>query len=221
MEYLILGTLVLASIIGLTFIIERGIVLRANSVMPVEIKSALQTNADIPSLRRVCEAHPSPLGRLILFSEAHSQWPKAENITSLETRARHEVSKLERGLVILEIVVGIGPLLGLVGTIFGLITLFATMGETGPGNTGDLARGIATALYATLFGLLTAIPSLVAWSYYSRRVESYAVEMASLCEDFMRRLYYHSKDKAVPAKPTAETAAAVAAPESSTPRSGK
>jgi len=107
--------------------------------------------------------------------------------------------------VILEIVVGIGPLLGLVGTIFGLIMLFATMGETGPGNTGDLARGIATALYATLFGLLTAIPSLVAWSYYSRKVESYAVEMAALCEDFVRQLYRQPENAAAPA-PTAPRA---------------
>jgi len=197
MDHLIIGILVLASIVGLTFIIERGLALRAKKVIPPEVKSALsscQSDSDLAVLRKMCEMHPSPFSRLIVFAEAHCYWPKSENVAALETHARHEISKLERGLVVLEIVVGIAPLLGLVGTIYGLILLFATMGDTGPSNSGDLARGIATALYATLLGLLTAIPSLVAWSYYNKKVETYAVEMAALCEDFLRQ-QYHSKQK--------------------------
>lgn len=197
MDHLIIGILVLASVVGLTFIIERGIALREKKVIPPDIRAALascRTDADLAALRKICELHPSPLGRLIAFAEAHCSWSKSENVAALETHARYEISKLERGLVVLEIVVGIAPLLGLVGTIYGLILLFATMGDTGPTNSGDLARGIATALYATLLGLLTAIPSLVAWSYYSKKVETFAVEMAAICEDFLRQ-QYHSKQK--------------------------
>ena len=97
---------------------------------------------------------------------------------------------MERGLVVLEIVVGVAPLLGLVGTIYGLIQLFGSLGAAGLGDNSQLAEGIATALHATLLGLLTAIPSLVAWSYYNKKIEGIAIELASLCEAFIIRLYH-------------------------------
>jgi len=195
MELIIITVLIVASVVGLTFIIERGLALRVSKVVPSQIESALETcrsEGDLPMFRRICEQHPSPLGRLLLFVDNHRSWEKSETISALETRARHEISKLERGLVVLEIVVGVAPLLGLVGTIYGLITLFAGMGEAGPGSNGDLAKGIAIALNATLLGLLTAIPSLIAWSYYNKKVETFAVEMAAICEEFLRRQYQKS-----------------------------
>jgi biopolymer transport protein ExbB len=193
METIIMGVLVAASIIGLTFIIERGLALRETKVMPPEVKSALETCRtadDLPMLRRICEQHPSPLSRLVLFADNNRQYSRAENASGLETTARHEVSRLERGLVILEITVGIAPLLGLVGTIYGLITLFAELGASGLGDNSKLSVGIALALNATLLGLVTAIPSLVAWSFYNKKVETMAIEMASLCEGFLRKLYH-------------------------------
>ncbi|MGZ4987646.1 MAG: MotA/TolQ/ExbB proton channel family protein [Limisphaerales bacterium] len=144
-------------------------------------------------LHRICEQHPSPLSRLLLLAEKHRSWPRAENIGALETSARHEVSKLERGLVILEIVVGVAPLLGLVGTIYGLIILFGGMSDAGLGDSKEVAKGIAVALNSTLLGLLTAIPSLIAWSYYNKKVERFAVEMAALCENFLRTQYHSEK----------------------------
>jgi len=193
METIIMGVLVAASVIGLTFIIERGLALRESKVMPSEVKSALETCRsadDLPMLQRICEQHPSPLGRLILYGARHRHFSRAETASGLETTARHEVSRLERGLVILEITVGIAPLLGLVGTIYGLITLFAQLGASGLGDNSRLANGIALALNATLLGLVTAIPSLVAWSYYNKKVETMAIEMASLCEGFLQQIYH-------------------------------
>ena len=134
METLIIGVLLLASVIGLTFIIERGMALRAGKVIPPAVKGALETCRtidDLPMLQRICQQHPSPLSRLLLLAEKHRQWPRAENASGLETSARHEISRLERGLVVLEIVVGVAPLLGLVGTIYGLIALFAGVGVSG------------------------------------------------------------------------------------------
>jgi biopolymer transport protein ExbB len=101
---------------------------------------------------------------------------------------------MERGLVVLEIVVGVAPLLGLVGTVYGLIAMFASVGASGLGEPSVVSQGIAYALRATLFGLLTAIPSLVAWSYYSKKVEHLAVEMAALCDNFLRQLYHGEED---------------------------
>jgi biopolymer transport protein ExbB len=107
----------------------------------------------------------------------------------IETRARHEVSRLERGLVVLEIIVGIAPLLGLVGTIYGLITLFGSMNQATAADSARFAQGISLALTATLMGLMIAIPALVAWSYYSKKVENLAVEMETLCDEFLRKHY--------------------------------
>jgi len=195
MDTIIISALVFGSIIGMTFIVERGLALRWRKVIPAEVEAALdtcRTSEDLPTLRRICEQHPAPLSRLLLLADQHRDWPKAENISTLETKARHEISKLERGLVILEIVVGVAPLTGLVGTVYGLITLFGGMSESGFGDNGALAKGVGIALYATLLGLLTAIPSLIAWSYYNKKVENISVELAALCEDFLRRQYHNS-----------------------------
>lgn len=192
MELFIIILLVAASIIGLTFIVERGLALRWKKIVPPEVENAVENcrgTADLPMLRRVCEQTPSPLSRLLLLAEKNRDWPREENVDALQTRARYEVARLERGLVILEIVVGIAPLLGLVGTIYGLIVLFGTMGQSGANDSNNLAHGISIALHATLMGLLTAIPSLIAWSYYNKKVETLAVEMETLCDEFLRRQY--------------------------------
>jgi biopolymer transport protein ExbB len=195
-QVIIMGVLVAASVIGLAFIIERGLALRVGKVMPAEVRSGLETCRtveDLPMLRRICQQHPSPLARLLLLADKNRRYSRVENTSGLETAARQEVSRLERGLVILEIVVGVAPLLGLVGTVYGLIALFSTLGASGLGDNGAMSRGIALALNSTLLGLVTAIPSLVAWSYYSKKVETMAIEMASLCDGFLRQLYHRDE----------------------------
>jgi biopolymer transport protein ExbB len=184
--------MVLTSVIGLAFIIERGIALRWRKVIPPEIEklAAQQSDSnDLEALRLGCIGRPSSLSRLLLVAIEHLNWPRSENVDALQTRARHEIAGLERGLVVLEIVVGIAPLMGLVGTIHGLIRLFGTLGNPGSADSAKVAEGIAIALNTTLMGLLIAIPSLIAWCYYSKKVESIAVEMETLCDSFLRRQY--------------------------------
>lgn len=184
--------LIVTSVVGLTFIVERGLALRWKKVVPPAIESAVescQSREDVPMLKRVCEQNASPLSRLLLLAVSRLDWPKEENVDSLQTRARHEIVKLERGLVVLEIIVGIAPLLGLVGTILGMMTTFADVGQAGLNDASKLAQGISLILRATLIGLLIAIPALVSWSYYSKKVEMLAVEMETLCDEFVRRQY--------------------------------
>ena len=95
-------------------------------------------------------------------------------------------------MVVLEIIVGIAPLLGLLGTIAGMMTLFSGIGQAGLNDAAHLAQGIALILNATLLGLLIAIPSLIFWSYYTKKVETIAVEMETLCAEFIRRQYRDS-----------------------------
>ena len=192
MELLIYGLLIITSVVGLAFIIERGLALRWAKVIPPNLESAMRackTRDDVDLLQHACVQNPSPLGRLLGLASEHLDWPKAENVDAVQTQARHEIVRLERGLVVLEVIVGIAPLLGLVGTIAGMMSLFGDLGEAGLDNTAALAGGIGLILNATLMGLLIAIPSLIAWSYFNKKVETMTVEMETLCDQFLRRQY--------------------------------
>src|SRR5215471_18858607 len=209
MELLVYLLLILTSTVGLAFIIERGLALRRAKVFPPAIEAAVescQSPEDVPMLKRVCEQHNSTMGRLLLLAADHLDWPKAETVNAVQTRARHELVRLERGLVVLEIIVGIAPLLGLVGTILGMSSVFGDVGKAGLNDAAKLAQGISLILRATLFGLMIAIPSLIYWSYYSKKVESFGIEMETICDEFLRRQYCD------------EATAAVSQPVSSLPR---
>jgi biopolymer transport protein ExbB len=192
MDSFVYALLIITSVVGLTFIVERGLALRWNRVVPTEVEAAVQsclTPDDVPMLTRVCQQHDSAMSRLLLLAAEHLSWPQADNVDAIQTRARREIARLERGLVVLEIIVGIAPLLGLVGTIFGMMTLFGNMGQSGQPEAATLAHGIAIILNSTLIGLLIAIPSLIFWSSYNKKVESLAIEMETLCAEFIRRQY--------------------------------
>jgi biopolymer transport protein ExbB len=187
--YILLG---ITSVVGVGVVLWRAWVLRWNQVVPPQIVEALaecRTAEDAKAVRSLCEETPSALGRLIKLAAGRLDWPKADNMDSLEIAARQEIVHLERGLVVLEVIVGIAPLLGLVGTIAGMMTVFGDLGQTGLSDAAKLAEGIALILRATLAGLLIAIPSLIFWSYFSKKVEVLAVEMETLCDDFIRRQY--------------------------------
>jgi biopolymer transport protein ExbB len=211
MELFVYVLLMITSVIGLTFIVERGWALRWRKVLPPAIESAVsscQGPQDVAMLRRLCQQQDSTLSRLLLLASDRLDWPKADNVDALQTRARHEVVRLERGLVVLEIIVGIAPLLGLVGIIVGMFTVFGDVGQAGLTDAAKLAHGISLILRATLIGLLIAIPSLIFWSYYTKKVEILAAEMESLCDEFIRRQY--GDRAALPASPPANTSRATA-----------
>ena len=200
MEFLKAGgpfmwVLVSTSLVALAFVLERAWALRWDRVVPPAIESAVErcrSQDDLNNLRNTCVQNPCEASRLLLTAADHLDWPIAENVDAIQTRARREVVGLERGLVILEVIVGIAPLLGLVGTIHGLITLFGDFGRAATGDNEALAKGIAIALNTTLMGLMIAIPSLVAWSYFTKKVENLTVELETLCDEFVRRMYRKS-----------------------------
>lgn len=195
MDTLIFILLGLTSVLGLAFIVERGIALRWNKVIPPAIRSSVDSYnspEELGYVQAACEQNPSTCGRLLMFATQHVDWPREETMQLLETRARHEVSQLERGIVVLEIIVGIAPLLGLVGTIFGLVILFGSMNSATAVDNAKFARGISDALYATLAGLVIAIPALICWSYYTKKIENLTVELETICDEFLRK-HYHSE----------------------------
>ena len=200
--------LLATSVVALAFIIERGIALRRSRLVPASLEQAIDRchgREDLTTLQMACQQHPSTLARLVMTAVEHLSGPKADNADAVQTRARNEVQTLERGLVVLEIVVGIAPLLGLIGTIHGLVILFGDLGRQGVTDNAAFARGISIALNTTLMGLLVAVPTLVAWSYYTKKVESSAVEMETIMSDFLRRLYRRKAKTGNEEPPAVET----------------
>ncbi len=185
--------LLLASVVSLAIAIERGISLRWTKVIPSSLEGELDAYPG-PSrgrgLRESCLVHSdAPAGRLLLHILDREGWPRAEAVDSAQMLARKETSRLERGLAILEVIVSVAPLLGLVGTVFGLIVLFDNIGETMQGDSGELARGIAIALNTTLLGLLVAIFTMVALSWLRGRVESLIIELETLCDSLIQKIH--------------------------------
>jgi biopolymer transport protein ExbB len=200
--------LVLCSIVSGAVIVVRGLALRRAVVMPPEIEreiEAIQPASDpeaFARLSRVVRSDYSTLARLAEAVLQHLQWPKAENNEAVQTRARHEIVRLESGLFILEIIVGIAPLLGLLGAVSGLVGVFAAFGaDAATQDPHGIAKGISEALSTTIVGLAIAIPSLIAYSYFSKKIETMAAEMESLVSDLLVKCY-HQKEQRRPAPRT-------------------
>src|SRR6267142_7293105 len=165
---LFMWPLLICSIVALTTIILRGFALREKNVMPLVIESEIE--------------------RLAL---QHLRSPRSENVEAMQTRARHEMVILEKGLIVLEVIVGIAPLLGLIGAVSGLVHVFSHLGlSAGGSDTRQIALGIAEALNATVFGLSIAVPTLVGFTYFSRKVEVMSVEMETLVVELINKCYY-------------------------------
>jgi biopolymer transport protein ExbB len=180
--------LLMVSVVAGAVIVLRGTALREKAILPpalaAEIES-LQPGDDLDKLARLIARHPSSLGRVLSTLIRHLTWSRAEAVEAVQTRARHEVARLESGLIILEITTGIAPLLGLLGTLSGLVSIFASVGT----DPVAVARGIAEALNTTIVGLAVAVPSLITFNYFQRRIEVMAVEMESLVADLIVKCY--------------------------------
>jgi biopolymer transport protein ExbB len=187
--------MVICSIVGLGIIIERTLALRRKNIISDELALALQQyqpGEEVVDLYNLASGDDTSLGRITQTALSHLDSSKADNIDAIQVRARAEGVRLERGLVTLEIIVGIGPLLGLLGTVSGLITVFAEFGRGEAGSVAEaagIAAGISEALNMTVAGLVVAIPALIIHSYYSRRVEHYMSEMEGICLDLLAKLY--------------------------------
>src|ERR1700724_1582649 len=123
--------LLVCSIVSLTTIILRTLALREKHVLPLTIESEMERltpGASPERLYRIVHHDSSSLARIARVALANLRWPRSENIEAVQTRARHEMVRLERGIVVLEVIIGIAPLIGLIGTVSGLIHVFASLG---------------------------------------------------------------------------------------------
>ena len=180
-------TLLVLSVVALALVLERFWSLRRSAIVPLTLVQQLE--ADDAVLRGAATASPTPLGRLVRIVLDHLPYGREDNASAVAVSARREVLAMERGLVVLEVIVGVAPLLGLVGTIYGIIPLFGDFGKAVAGDNTLLAKGIGAALNKTLLGLMVAIPALACWSILNKRVEALALELEACCDELLRRHY--------------------------------
>ncbi len=214
--------LLICSVASLAAMFLRGWALRREKVIPSWLWNRIEAlqpgETGLENLRKTVAADASPLARITEVALQHLEWPRVENMEAVQTRARHEVIRMEAGLTVLEVIVGIAPLLGLLGAVSGLVTVFSNMGasETITDPRG-IARGISEALNTTIAGLSIAIPSLVAYSYFSKKVETLSVEMESIVGELLAKCYSR-KNRARTSRTSQAASAEPAAAEEGAPR---
>ncbi len=171
--------LVIASVVGLAIIFERLVVLRASRVLPQGLLNDVlaQVRDQGVSLQLVQKLESgSPLGRILsagLRNERNSREAMKE---SIEEAGRAVLVDLERSLSTLGTVASISPLLGLFGTVVGMIMLFGSQNPAGA-SPAELAQGISVALYNTAFGLVVAVPSMIFYRLFRSRIDRLVAEM--------------------------------------------
>lgn len=196
--------LAICSFVGITIIIERLIALRRKAVIDPRVSDALDTfnGAD---LEAVCQNAQGPFAALTLHILQHRHLPHAQAIDTMNAAGRTQISKLERGLTLLEIIAGISPLIGLLGTVLGMVEVFNAISQQGLGNPQVLSSGISQALVTTIGGLTVAIPALAFYSILSKRIEQYAIEMQERGTNLVTQLQSQSAQLSVQAAPPPQT----------------
>ncbi|MBI5331694.1 MAG: MotA/TolQ/ExbB proton channel family protein [Betaproteobacteria bacterium] len=171
--------IILASILALAIVFERFYTLRRVQVLPLglleQTVEKLRKQGITPEVLRAL-AEGSPLGRVLATGLRNVQSTREVMKESLEEAGRLVAHDLERYLNSLGTIASVAPLMGLLGTVVGMVDIFGSQSPTG-GNPAVLAHGISVALYNTAFGLIVAIPSLIFYRFFRARVDAFLVEM--------------------------------------------
>lgn len=179
--------LLIASVVGLALIIERLIYLRRNRLLPASLLDEVigvyrsgKIDADvIATLEK-----NSPLGRVLAAGLRNVDSPRDVMKESIEEAGRGTAHELERFLTTLGTIATLAPLLGLFGTVVGMIEIFGAQNATGA-NPAQLAHGISVALYNTGFGLAIAMPTLIFYRHFRALVDSFLVDMEQQAVKFV------------------------------------
>ncbi len=190
--------LIICSILGLALIIERFLSLKTAKVAPPqlldEVLKASSTALPAPEVIAQLEQN-SALGEILASGlqalQAKPTSSDEELRNAMESSGRVVTHRLERYLSALATIASVAPLMGLFGTVIGMIEIFGSQapagGATG-GNPAQLAHGISIALYNTAFGLIIAIPALIFWRYFRARVDEYLLTLEQAGERLLQHL---------------------------------
>lgn len=177
---IIMIPLFLCSVAALAVAIEKSLALRRRKIIVPEVVGVLENVTgpeDFGLALSICAKHRGPFAGLIRLGLENRLLPREELKEAMLDQGRQEVHRLGRGLGVLETVAGIAPLLGLLGTVLGILKVFKVISLMGVGQAAALAGGISEALITTIAGLFIGIQALVAYNYFSDKAESLVLEM--------------------------------------------
>ncbi|MGH8263165.1 MAG: MotA/TolQ/ExbB proton channel family protein [Steroidobacterales bacterium] len=184
----VMWPIILCSIAAAAIFVERLWTLQASRVLPKELtRKVLQwiETRDLNDKMIAALEQNSPLGKVIAVGLANRNRPRDVLVERVADTGRHVVHELERFIGMLGTIASIAPLLGLLGTVTGIIRAFNDLALKGGGDPRILSGGIAEALITTAAGLLVAIPALVGYRYLRGRVEGLVVEMEKEAMQFV------------------------------------
>ena len=172
--------LLVASIVAVALIVERLITLRREKILPRnlldEVIRVYRSGKVTPDVVDKLEQN-SPLGTVLAAALRNVDAPRDVMKESIEEAGRGVAQNLERFLTTLGTIASLAPLMGLFGTIVGMIEIFGAASPTGGNNPAQLAHGISVALYNTGFGIAIAMPALVFYRHFRNLVDTYIVDM--------------------------------------------
>jgi biopolymer transport protein ExbB len=177
--------LLVLSIISVTIIVEKLILLRTHRIVPrddLRLLVDFLSEGNVGDAIELCKRRKSLLAVIVLDTLKNLGTPNKGNfLHAFEVTARRRFMELERGISLLATIAGISPLLGLVGTVLGMMKIFGvlTAGGATIGNPQQLSAGIAEALLTTVFGLFVAIPAVVMYNLFQKKLDRIAVEIES------------------------------------------
>ncbi len=171
--------LLIASLVAVTLITERSLFLRHKKIVPPAlidevVQELKQRGVSQQMLTRLSEG--SPLGKVFAAGLRNIKSAPEVMKESIEEAGRGAAHDLERFLTTLGTIASISPLLGLFGTVIGMIEIFGSQ-NAGGAAPAELAHGISVALYNTAFGLIVAVPSMIAYRHFRAQVDSLTIEM--------------------------------------------
>ena len=183
--------LALCSLIATVVTIERLIALRRSRVMPrhiVDVLESVQIGKDLSMAIEMCRRNPGVLADIMRAGLENAQRPWEEMRDAVLDAGRQETPALERNLYWLQTVAQAAPLLGLLGTVFGMIQMFGATSLAGLGDAKILSGGISQAMFTTAEGLSIGVPALVAYNYLGARSERYVLEIEAYASRLVARL---------------------------------
>ena len=182
--------LIVASILALALIIERTVALRRARILPSglldDVVGLTKKKTVTPDILGKLEQN-SPLGRVLAAGLRNERVLREGAMQQIEAAGAVVANHLTKNLTLLGSIGSIAPLLGLFGTVVGMIHIFASQ-QAGT-SPQDLAKGISIALYCTAFGIIVAVPAVLAHRYFRRLVEDYLVDMEEQAERLLEFVY--------------------------------
>jgi biopolymer transport protein ExbB len=187
--------LILLSIVGVTLIIMNAIQMRRDVLVPPELVGHVEglfETGDFESALDACEQQPSYFSSVLAAGLPKIDRPYDEIQDAMEEAGEVESADLHRKISFISLIAAISPMLGLLGTVNGMVTAFnvIAMSKTSP-KPKDLAQGISQALMTTMMGLIVAIPMTVAYFIFKTKIEAAAVEVSSVATELMEQFDDH------------------------------